>query len=201
MGHSAHSRSTVHCLGCSAPSGASSPRHPGPPCRPAPPALLARWRSRCCWWRVRLSGPDAAGTGSLVRNNTPAWLSTGGVHVSPYLDVIVVGDVFVSRCDARLDRLYPCLTQFLRLSLQHAASADTPTLHVYSPAATGCQRGCLTAHWIYWFTDFREAITYFVGDTTSKQNLLSLSSHGLTEQSLRSSTTTVRESCSCTIES
>lgn len=34
-----------------------------------------------------------------------------------------------------------------------------------------------------------------VGDTTSKQNLLSMSSHGLTEQSRRSSTTTVRESC------
>lgn len=36
--------------------------------------------------------------------------------------------------------------------------------------------------------------TYFVGETTSKQNLLSLSSHSLTEHSLRSSTTTVKES-------
>lgn len=34
-----------------------------------------------------------------------------------------------------------------------------------------------------------------MGETTSKQNLLSMSSHGLTEQSRRSSTTTVRESC------
>lgn len=37
--------------------------------------------------------------------------------------------------------------------------------------------------------------TYLVGETTSKQNLLSLSSHGLTEHSRRSSTTTVKESC------
>lgn len=36
--------------------------------------------------------------------------------------------------------------------------------------------------------------TYFVGDTTSKQNLRSMSSQGLTEQSLKSSTTTVRAS-------
>lgn len=53
--------------------------------------------------------------------------------MSPYLDVIVVGDVFVSRGDACLNRLYPRLPQFLRLSLQHAAPAETPTLHVYSP--------------------------------------------------------------------
>lgn len=36
---------------------------------------------------------------------------------------------------------------------------------------------------------------YFDGETTSKQNLLSMSSHGFTEHSRRSSTTTVRESC------
>lgn len=68
-----------------------------------------------------------------------------GVHVSPYLNVVVVSDVFVSRGDACLDRLDPCLSQFLRLSLQHAAPADTTTLHVCT--AAGCQRQCLTAHW------------------------------------------------------
>lgn len=52
------------------------------------------------------------------------------VRVSPHLDVIVVGDVFVSRGDARLDRLYPRLSQLLRLSLQHAAPAETPTMPV-----------------------------------------------------------------------
>lgn len=36
--------------------------------------------------------------------------------------------------------------------------------------------------------------THLEGDTTSKQNLLSMSSQGLTEHSLRSSTTTVSES-------
>lgn len=53
------------------------------------------------------------------------------VRVSPHLDVIVVGDVLVSRGDARLDRLYPRLSQLLRLSLQHAAPADTPTMSIY----------------------------------------------------------------------
>lgn len=42
----------------------------------------------------------------------------------------------------------------------------------------------------YWSKD-----TYLVGDTTSKQNLRSMSSQGLTEQSRKSSTTTVRASC------
>lgn len=55
------------------------------------------------------------------------------MHVPPYLDVIAVSDVFVSRGNARLDCLYPRLSQFLRLSLQHAAPADTPSLNVYSP--------------------------------------------------------------------
>ena len=36
---------------------------------------------------------------------------------------------------------------------------------------------------------------YLVGDTTSKQNLRSTSSQGFTEQSRRSSTTTVSTSC------
>lgn len=67
------------------------------------------------------------------------------MHVSPYLNVVVVSDVFVSRGDAGLDRLCPCLSQFLRLSLQHAAPADASTLHVHT--AAGCERGCLTAHW------------------------------------------------------
>lgn len=37
--------------------------------------------------------------------------------------------------------------------------------------------------------------SHLVGETTSKQNLLSMSSHGFTEHSRRSSTTTVSESC------
>lgn len=79
---------------------------------------------------------DAAGGGwgcpvqtlwgqAALSETTPVRLSTGAcVGVSPHLDVIVVSDVFVSRGDARLDRLYPRLSQLLRLSLQHAAPAD-----------------------------------------------------------------------------
>lgn len=37
--------------------------------------------------------------------------------------------------------------------------------------------------------------THLVGDTTSKQNLRSMSSHGFTEHRRRSSTTTVSTSC------
>uniref|UniRef100_A0AAY4CB10 Uncharacterized protein n=1 Tax=Denticeps clupeoides TaxID=299321 RepID=A0AAY4CB10_9TELE len=41
--------------------------------------------------------------------------------------------------------------------------------------------------------DKKKKNSHLVGETTSKQNLLSMSSQGLTEQSRRSSTTTVRE--------
>lgn len=41
--------------------------------------------------------------------------------VCAYLNIIIVGDVFVSRGDACLDRLDPSLPQLLRLGLQHTA--------------------------------------------------------------------------------
>lgn len=49
-----------------------------------------------------------------------------------YLNVIVVADVFVSRSDARLDRLDPSLPQLLRLCLQHAAPAHNKWIAVNS---------------------------------------------------------------------
>lgn len=191
MAHSAHSHSTVHCLGGSVPSGAGPPRLPGPPCRPAPPDLLARWRSRCCWWRARLSGPDAAGTGGLIRHNTPAWLLTGRRACVSLLQC--------SSCQW-------CLCKQRRCSPGPPVSMPVAVSQTQPVAYSSC-RHTNTAWKLPKTTpdcslkDFREAITYFVGDTTSKQNLLSLSSHGLTEHSLRSSTTTVSESCSGTTES
>lgn len=146
MGHSAHSRSTVHYLGGSAPSGAGSPLLPGPPCQPAPPALLARWRSRCCWWRARPSGPDAAETGSLVRNNTPTWLSTGGRAC-----------VSLPRCNSCrwcLCKQRRCLpgppvsTPAVVSQTQPAACSscrNTNTACLQSYTAKGRQRRCLTA--------------------------------------------------------
>lgn len=145
MGHSAHSRSRVHCLGGSAPLGGGSPRLPGPPCRPA---LLARWRSRCCWWRARLSGPDAARTGNLVRNNAPAWLSTGG-HACASLP----------RCNScrwclckqrQCSPGLPVSTPVAVSQTQPAACSScrhTITECLQSYTATGWQRGHLTAHW------------------------------------------------------
>lgn len=80
---------------------------------------------------MRPSGPDAAGTGRPVRNNAAVSVDRCVcVGVCPHLDVIVVSDVFVSRGDARLDRLYPRLAQLLRLSLQHAAPAETTLVTV-----------------------------------------------------------------------
>lgn len=49
-------------------------------------------------------------------------------------------------------------------------------------------------HFLSWLGHVVHNYTHLVGETTSKQNLLSLSSQGLTEHSLRSSTTTVKES-------
>lgn len=148
MGHSAHSHSTVHCLGGSAPSGTGSPRLPGPPCRPAPPALLARWRSRCCWWRARLSGPDAAWTGSLVRNKTPVWLSTGGCACA---SLPQCNSCRWCLCKQRLCSPEPLVSTPVAISQTQPAACSscrhtiTACLQIYT--ATGYQRGCLTAYW------------------------------------------------------
>lgn len=56
------SHSTVHFLAGSVLSGADFLPLPELPYPPSPPSLWARWQSRCCWWRARLSGPNAAET-------------------------------------------------------------------------------------------------------------------------------------------
>lgn len=107
------------------------PASPGPPVSPLPPiSELAG--------RVDAAGggrgcPVQTLRGQAASSETAQTCDCGQVRVrvSPHLDVIVVGDVLVSRGDARLDRLYPRLSQLLRLSLQHAAPADTPTMRVY----------------------------------------------------------------------
>lgn len=58
---------------------------------------------------------------------------SGVTCVCLYLNVIVVGDVFVSRSDACLDCLDPSLPQLLRLSLQHAAPAGLQKLVISFP--------------------------------------------------------------------
>lgn len=119
------SRSRFRCQGGSVPSGGGFPRLPEPPYRPFPPSLWAHWQSRCCWWKEMLSGLNAAQTGGWVRSPEITW----NYHVivatcvCSNLNVIIVSDVFISRCDACLDCLDPCLPQLLGLSLQHTTPA------------------------------------------------------------------------------
>ncbi len=65
---SGRSHSTARCLAGSVPSGGGFPHLPALPYQPSPPSLWARWQSRCCWWRARLCGPNAAETGGQVRD-------------------------------------------------------------------------------------------------------------------------------------
>lgn len=72
-----------------------------------------------------LSGLNAAQTGGWVRSSEATWNYHVIVATCVYsnLNVIIVSDVFISRCDACLDCLDPRLPQLLGLSLQHTTPA------------------------------------------------------------------------------
>lgn len=123
-------------------------------------------------------------TRAACRDRPPAAhrrvLTSWRVLRGPHLTVAAVWALPVGGGNAGLHGLKPGLPQLLGVGLQHAA-----------PGGGGHQarRAGLPP------PPCRGGPPHLVGDTTSKQNLRSMSSHGFTEHRRRSSTTTVSTSC------